>query len=181
MTTESIAEIIGFLAIGVGFLIFQQKKRVGILVFKLSSDILWVIHFLLLGATSGMVLTVVGVLRSITFLILALMGKESHPAWLLLFSTAGVGAIILSWKDVYSICSIISCVLATLGYWQKKPVNTKILAIFVCASQITYGFFIGSVSVVVNELITLSSIAIFFGRIWIEKKRQERVGANAPK
>ena len=90
---------------------------------------------------------------------------------LLLFGTAGVGAIILSWKDVYSICSIISCVLATLGYWQKKPVNTKILSIFVCMSQITYGFFIRSVSVVTNELIMLSSIAIFFVRIYIEKKK----------
>ena len=180
MTTELVAEMIGFLAIGVGFLIFQQKKRVGILIFKLSSDVLWIIHFLLMGATSGMILSIVGVCRSITFLILALLGKESRPLWLLLFTSAGIGAIILSWKDVYSICSIISCVLATLGYWQKKPINTKIIAVFVCASQITYGFFIGSVSVVVNELITLSSIAIFFGRIWLEKKCQERVGVNAP-
>jgi hypothetical protein len=174
MTVELIAEIIGFLAICIGFLIFQQKKRVGILIFKLSSDILWAIHFLLLGATSGMVLTVVGVLRSITFIILALMGKESRPLWLLLFSTAGVGAIILSWKDVYSICSIISCVLATLGYWQKKPVNTKILSIFVCMSQITYGFFIRSFSVVTNELITLSSIAIFFVRLYAERRREAK-------
>lgn len=174
MTVELIAEIIGFLAICIGFLIFQQKKRVGILIFKLSSDILWAIHFLLLGATSGMVLTAVGVLRSITFIILALMGKESRPLWLLLFSTAGVGAIILSWKDVYSICSIISCVLATLGYWQKKPVNTKLLSIFVCMSQITYGFFIRSVSVVTNELITLSSIAIFFVRLYAERRREAK-------
>lgn len=170
--TEIIAEGLGFLAIGISFLIFQQKKRTGLLIFKLSGDILWIVHFLLLGATSGMILSIVGVLRSIVFLVLCLRKKESNPLWLLLFMTLGVSAIIITWKNIYSICSVISCILAALGYWQKKPMNTKIISIFVCATQITYAFFIGSVSVVINELITLCSIAIFFARFYFEKKRK---------
>ena len=169
--TELIAEGLGFIAIGIGFLIFQQRKRANILVFKIISDVLWIIHFLLLSATSGMVLTIVGVIRNTTFLAFALKDKDIKPAWLLLFSAAGIGAIILTWTDIYSICSIISCVLATLRFWQKKPTNIKISTIFVCISQITYACFVGSLSVVINELITLSSIAIFFTRIYVEKKR----------
>ena len=171
---ELIAEVIGFLAVCLGFLVFQQKKRVGILAFKLSTDILWIIHFLLLGATSGMVLTIVGLIRSTTFLIFAIKGKDINIVWPLIFSVAGICAIILSWKDIYSICSIISCVLATLSFWQKKTVNTKIISTFVSFSQITYAFFIGSFSVVINELITLSSIVIFFVRIYAKKRLEMR-------
>jgi hypothetical protein len=43
--TEIIAEYLGFIAIGIGFLIFQQKTRTGMLAMKLSADILWIIHF----------------------------------------------------------------------------------------------------------------------------------------
>ena len=168
--TEIIAEVLGFLAIGLGFFIFQQKKRDAILLFKLSSDTLWILHFMMLGATSGMILSIAGVMRSIVFLVLYLRGKESNPLWLLFFMTVGVSGIIITWKDIYSICSIIACILATLGYWQNNPTNTKILSVFVCAAQITYAIFIGSLSVVINELITLSSIAIFFVRLHLEKK-----------
>ena len=57
--TEIIAECLGFIAIGIGFLIFQQKTRTGMLAMKLSADILWIIHFLLIGATSGMIVSIV--------------------------------------------------------------------------------------------------------------------------
>jgi hypothetical protein len=50
------------------------------------------------------------------------------------------------------------------------PPFIKILSVFVCATQITYAIFIGSLSVVINELLTLSSIAIFFVRLHLEKK-----------
>ena len=74
--TEIIAEGLGFLAIGLGFFIFQQKKRDAILLFKLSSDTLWILHFMMLGATSGMILSIAGIMRSIVFLVLYLRGKE---------------------------------------------------------------------------------------------------------
>ena len=176
--TEIIAECLGFLAIGIGFLIFQQKTRTGMLAMKLSADILWIIHFLLIGATSGMIVSIVGVVRSLTFFILSLKGKNGNSILLCCFVTTGVMAILLTWKDIYSICSIIVCILATVGYWQKKPERMKIFSIFVCLSQISYAICVSSVSVVVNELITLSSIVIFFSRVYINKKNQKYLELN---
>lgn len=172
--TEIIAECLGFIAIGIGFLIFQQKTRTGMLAMKLSADILWIIHFLLIGATSGMIVSIVGVVRSLTFFILSLKGKNGNSILLCCFVTTGVMAILLTWKDIYSICSIIVCILATVGYWQKKPEVTKILGIFVCILQIIYAICVNSISVIVNELITLTSIAIFFVRIFYAKRKQAK-------
>ena len=140
---------------------------------KFSADMLWIIHFLLISATSGMILCIVSALRSITFFLLAAKGKRENPIWFGLFMIAGVTAILITWKDIFSIFSLVSCVLATLGYWQKKPERMKIFSIFVCLSQISYAICVSSVSVVVNELITISSIVIFFSRVYINKKNQK--------
>ena len=133
-----IAECIGFLAVGVGFLIYQQKTKQRLLLLKLCADVLWITHFLLIGATSGMVITVVGACRSIVFLICAMKNKEGNRAILPIFCTVGVFAVLISWKNVYSICSIVSCVLATVGFWQKNPNRTKLFSLAVCISQIIY-------------------------------------------
>ena len=108
-----------------------------------------------------------------TFLIFSLKGKDVNYAWFLLFMGAGVTGIVLTWKAAYSICSVIVCILATAGYGQKKPEITKILSIFVCIAQIIYALFINSVSVIINECITLTSIAIFFVRFAAEKRKRE--------
>ena len=176
---EIIAESLGLIAIGLGFLIFQQKTRNRILATKLSADVIWIVHFLLLGATSGMVVSLVGVLRSLTFFILSLKGKSGNRGWLAFFMSIGVGAIILTWKNVYSICSVFSCIFATFGYWQKKPQNTKIMGIFVCITQIIYAIFVGSISVIINELITLASIAIFFFKLYAEKRQAEKASLKS--
>lgn len=45
------AQIIGFIGIAVNVLIYQQKNRASILRMKLASDVLWAVHYLMIGAT----------------------------------------------------------------------------------------------------------------------------------
>ena len=168
-----IAECIGFLAVGVGFVIFQQKTKKHLLFAKLCADILWITHFLMIGATSGMAITIVGACRSITFLIMAIKGKEENRAVLPIFMVAGVFAVIISWKSIYSVCSLVSCILGTLGYWQRNPNKTKLLSFGVCISQIIYAICVGSSAAIINEIITVSSIVIFFTRYFLKRKSKD--------
>lgn len=172
--TEIIAEALGFVAIIIGFLIFQQKTKSSVLATKLSADILWIVHFLMIGATSGMIVSIVGVARSLTFLVLSFKGKSGNKFLPVGFAYAGVIAIILSWKNVYSICSIISCILATIAYWQKKPQLIKAIGFFVCITQIIYAIFVNSLSVMINECISLLSILIYFIRYFIIEREKKK-------
>lgn len=63
-----IAQIFGLLAMASLFLIYQQKKRKNMLLFKLSADVCWVIHYLCLGGIAGMIPNAVGIFREIIFL-----------------------------------------------------------------------------------------------------------------
>ena len=178
-TLEWIGEIAGLLATAVSFFIFQQKKRKNILLFKVICDILWILHFFLLQAYSGMALSMVACLRGIVFYRIG-SRREGEKALPLLFlflllNTAGIG---LMWSGPWSICSLISGWLATVAYWQTSPLRFKILSLAVCASQLTYAIGIGSRSSLLNELITLSSIGLFFFRI--RKDRRNIKKENTP-
>ena len=64
---ETVAQIIGFVAMGIAIVSFQQKSQRGIILFQLFSSLLWVINFILLGGIVGALLNGVGVFSSLVF------------------------------------------------------------------------------------------------------------------
>lgn len=168
-----VAEVCGVVATVIAFLIFQQKDRGRILMMKLACDVLWLLHFLLLGAYSGMVLSIVAAAREIVFRILDRRGKKRSILWLFLFLAANLILVLSAWNSPWSLCSLISGQLATLAFWQSSPHRTKIFSLFVCLSQLTYALAVGSYAAVGNELITLASIGIFFFRYFYTKRNRK--------
>ncbi|MBO5203228.1 MAG: YgjV family protein [Clostridia bacterium] len=166
---ELIGEVIGFVAAVTGFFIFQQKKRKNILRVKFICDILWTAHFLFLGAYSGMAISAVGCTRDMIFY---KKGEEQkrNKAWLFVFLTVNIISVFLSWKSIWSICSLISGILATIAFWNRYPMRIKIFSFIVCISQMTYGIAIGSYAVMLNETIAITSILVFFIRYFKSKK-----------
>lgn len=167
---EQIGQLIGFVALGFSLLIFQQKKRGSILAYKLISDTLWTIHHALLFSWSGMVVCIIGCLRSITFVRIGKKSDRTQKIWLFIFLTIGTVLIFLSWKNVWSVFSLISTILATVGYWQKNPNRMKLFMFLVSLSQLTYGTAISSFSMILNEILSLASLIIFFIRTTIKKE-----------
>ncbi len=165
-----IGEIVGFLAAVTGFAIFQQKTRKNVLFFKFICDLLWSTHFLLLGAFSGMAISLVGCSRDIIFFATGGDKKKKKKLWLFVFLTINIISVYLTWKNIWSVCSLVSGVLATVAFWNDSPTRTKLISLIVCVSQITYGFAIGSYAVVFNEAIAVTSIILFFVTIRKNKK-----------
>lgn len=168
-----IGEVVGFLAAATGFLIFQQKTRKRVLFVKFICDLLWSLHFLLLAAYSGMAISMVGCSRDLIFLATGADKKKKKTVWLAVFLTVNVISVCFAWKNMWSICSLISGVLATIAYWNDSPTRIKLISLAVCASQITYGVAIGSYAVLFNETIAVISILLFFWRLW-KRKRERR-------
>ncbi|MBO5354901.1 MAG: YgjV family protein [Clostridia bacterium] len=165
-----VGELVGFLAVTTGFVMFQQKRKKNVLVLKIVCDVLWSTHFLLLGAFSGMAISLVGCLRDTTFLLTGGDKSKRRALWLLAFLSINVTCVCLTWKSVWSVCSLISGILSTIAFWSDSPTRTKIISLVVCCSQITYAIAVGSLAAVFNETIAVISIVLFFVRI---KKAQK--------
>ncbi len=170
-----IAELAGVSATVISFFIFQQKKREKILIFKAICDVLWILHFLLLQAYSGMALSTIACLRGIVFYRIGTAPGSKKPMPLLflflLLNTVGIG---LMWSGPWSVCSLISGWIATVAYWQTDPNKFKLLSLAVCATQLTYAVGIGSRASLLNELITLTSIGLFFFRVWNHRRSEKK-------
>ena len=138
------------------------------MIIKFFCDILWVAHFALIGAYSGMAVSCVGCFREVVFFHRKENSVKSNIR-LFLFIFLGIAGVVLTWKNIFCICSLISTVLSTVAYWQTKSERMKILSLGTAVSQLVYAVRFVSYAALVNEVITLLSILIFFIRIRAQK------------
>ena len=68
MRMRFLGNLFGILGILTTVVIYQQKDNQRMLVWKLISDLCWVLHYLALGSNSVAVVTIVAIMRSIVLL-----------------------------------------------------------------------------------------------------------------
>ena len=62
-----VGEIAGYIAIVASVLIYQQKTRKNLLISKAVTDVLWIIHYFLMGGYTGAAVTCVALVREVVF------------------------------------------------------------------------------------------------------------------
>ena len=159
-----IPQIFGILAMVFLFLIYQQKKRKNMLIFKLSADVCWVIHYLCLGGIAGMIPNAVGIFREIIFLYRNKKKWASIILWPIIF-------ILINWllgfrtfHSWYNLLPITASTFVTISLWIDNPRLTKIITIPICTAFLIYDIFVGSYIGIINESISILSIILYFSR-----------------
>ncbi len=154
-----LAQAVGLGGVYMLFSLYQQKDRPALLRRKRLADVLWGVHYLLLGAWAGAIPNLVGVARETVFLHDREKWARSR-AWPAVFIAISWGLAIASWKSAYSLLPMCASTLVTVSLWCKSPRFTRILSVSVCAAFIVYDGFAGSWAGMLNESISLASIAI---------------------
>lgn len=157
-----IAQLFGIGAMASLFLIYQQKSRKKMLFSKLSADVFWVIHYLLLGGFAGMIPNAVGIFREIIFLNRKKKKWATTVLWPIVF-------IIINWvlgfrtfHTLYNLLPIVASSFVTVSLWIDNPKLTKIISIPISSAFLVYDIFVGSYIGIVNEAVSIISIIIFF-------------------
>ena len=105
-----LGQILGFVAIALGILSYQMRTQKNLLLLQLTNSIIFCLHYLLIGAISGMALNMVGVTRNIVFFRRNLKGKKDKITPIIFTAiTAIVG--IISWEAWYSIFVFLGMVI----------------------------------------------------------------------
>lgn len=145
-------------------MIFQQKNRKHLLTTKLLADISWTTHYLLLSAWSGAAVCGIGIVRESIFLNRPRKWANS-PLWLVLFFLCSLVSAVLTWKGPFSILPAFASMVSILSFWIGNPKLTRWLQIPISLSFLTYNVTVFSVTGIINEILTLSSIVIAFIRL----------------
>lgn len=168
----AIAQIIGFVSIGLGFFVFRYNNRVTSLSFKAGADFLSVIHFALLGQTTGAVVCGVNTVRGICF---AQKGryKWASGIWMpLIFGLATVVSSVIGWTGWESLLPMVGSCIVVMGYWSQDLSKMRVLNFIGIFLWLIYGVLAMSVSTMLSNVVYLVSIVLT--EIRVRKNKEER-------
>lgn len=156
--------------------IYQQKTRIGLLIAKLISDVIWFMYYFLQAAYSGAAVAVIGIIREFIFI-----NKEKkwakHIAWLYIFLILAVVSAIFTWKSWFSILPMIASIVSVVSFWIGRPKISRILSFPISACMLSYDLLLTPIAIwgVVNEILAVSSS--IFGLIRLDKNAKEKKNA----
>lgn len=157
---------VGFIAMALSSLSYQQKNRAGTLVFQGIASVFWMTQLFLLGAWTGVILNLVNIFRG--FL---LAGKEKYK-WidtaytlsgiLLVFAISGVFSYYLD--GPISLIPTVASFIQTFGLYSSDKKKLRIICMSGSFFWIVYNAMAFSVAGVLCEFLNISSIFISFWR-----------------
>jgi hypothetical protein len=172
-----IADILGILGILITVFVYQQKKRETMLWTKLILDVVWMLHYCFIGAYSGAVVAVIAAVREIVF-VKRDPKKASGIIWLPIFIVVAIVSTILTWKNIFSIFTLLASCIAVVSFFIGKPKLSRILAFPVSMCMLTYDIACNSVAGIVNESFAIISSAIGIIRLDRKTAKKEKIEAE---
>ena len=164
-----IAQIFGAFGMIALFVSYQQSERKRLIAGKLAADVMWVVHYLCLGAVGGAIPNFVGIFREIVFM--QRDKKWARSAFFPIFFVCLNWILAISSADsLLSFLPIAASTFVTLSLWVKKPHITRLIGAGVSCAFIVYDVFVHSWIGIVNESVALISIAIALVREYRAKK-----------
>ena len=152
-------------------MIYQQKSRKKILISKLCADICWVIHYLCLGGTAGMIPNAVGIFRELIFLYRKKQKWAKSLLWPAVFIAINWALGFGTFHTWHNLLPITASSFVTVSLWIDNPKLTKIITVPICTAFLIYDIFVGSYScaltdglVVISNLLILIRESRFFNR-----------------
>ncbi len=167
-------QILGFVGMATEFCIYQHNKKKHMVLTKLTADVLWASHFLLIGGMTAAMTIGLAILRDIVCYFSHSRTWAKSKVWMYLFCGGFLACGILTWKGIYSLFPPFCSIISTLAFWAPSPKRTKILQIPATSIMLAYNIIAHSISGAVASIIILSSIIVSFVRSLINKAREKR-------
>ena len=167
-----IGQAIGVLAMVESFFIFQVSDRRKMVAMKLLDDVLWVAHFILIGGYTGALTTGIAIFREIVFYYKGSKKWADSVLWAFGFSLTFLLCAPLTWVNVFSIFPALASAMSTWTFWVNKTERAKLIQLPCTLCMLVYTTVCFSYSGMLTQAITITSIFIYFIRIFIKKRKQ---------
>ena len=188
-------QLIGFIAITMNILSVQFNSHWMIMLFKSLGSFMFCLQYLLLGAFTGMIMEVVGVIRNFVFAH-NVKNNKSNKKWMIFFSVitifSGVITTILTWSATLTVLSRLSSnsttlnviavlistlsisakLLSTIGYGIKNPHVIRMINLPSSFMWIIYNSIVSSLAGIVSD--SMSIVSIIIAEIRFKKKPQDK-------
>lgn len=169
---NAIAQGIGVAAVIVLMLSFQSDKRKTILFSHIFASSLWSCHYLCLGVTTGMIMNLIGLLRSIVYYNRDKRWASSN-VFPYVFAAAFLVAGAATYSDWSSLLPIVSMIAASFVMWLTSTKKLRAAYLPCSALWLAYNLINGSWAGAANEILVISSIFAAMLRFDRAKKKED--------
>ena len=124
MDKELIGQILGGIAVILGFLSYQVKTSRKLLIMQTAVCVTFSLHYLLIGAISGFALNSVGIIRNLVYANRdkkVFKGNAVPVIFAIIMGTIGV----LTWQNIASLLIVLGLVINTACLSFKNPQNIR--------------------------------------------------------
>lgn len=173
-----IAKAIGLLGFIATILIYQQKNKHNTLLWKMITDLLWIVHFLLVGSMTTVATTSVAVFRSFVFMNDKKKWAQSK-LWPLAFCVLNVISGLLVWEGPISLLPMTGSLVCILAYWIGKPKLVRLASLPAGILYLAYMLIKLDFEGILNEtFIILSALVGLIRFDWRKKVTEAKESPN---
>lgn len=167
---QTIIQGVGYVALILIALSFQNNKRHTLLLFMLSGILLFVVHYILLGAWLGALMNLIG-----AAMVLVSSKKDSAPwamrkfwfyLFILLFAIVGIATS----KTLIDFLPVLAQIIGTFAIWQTNPRTIRFLMLIPRPLWFLYNLMVGSYPGMFTEVFVFLSVIVGIVRFDILKK-----------
>lgn len=155
--------IVAYCICGIGFL---KKEKIQILKFATIFSTLILIQYILLNAYSGIVSSLINIVRNILFSYNIHKNKKNSKIELIILCVASVLVTFSVYKSIYDLFPMLLILISNIAYWNNNIKFLRISNIICSICYIIYAIPIKSFITIICEtyLIIMTCIGIFKNR-----------------
>ena len=154
------AQIIGFIAFIVSLYAYQRVKKRDILLCMVISNIINLIHYLMLSAYSGCITKTLAIFRD-TFIVLKEKNKRlSSVLFLIIFILIYTLVSIYTFTNILSLFPLVAAIIYIIPTWLGDSKTVKKTALFCYVLWLIYNIYVLSIAGVIANIISIVSIII---------------------
>ena len=154
-----LAQIIGLVAVAIGFASYQVRSKKMLLVIQTVSCLVMTVHYFMLGATSALVLNVVVILRNVAYYF---RDRKPFSGWTfpVLFALVITGLGALSWQGYYSLFIMVGLAVNTFCLALPNPQDVRRSVVLTSSTILIYHVIVFSIGGMFNEIVGVISALI---------------------
>ncbi len=154
-----IAQIIGLIALIILVISFQINNKRKLLKLQIFSSMFFALQYLLLNAYSGVLMSIIVMLRNYLF------QKKVSIKKLIMIISLMLLASIFTFNGIVSILPIIACIEYSIALWQSKLKILRIAEIISCILYLIYNLcvfaYMGVISTIIEFIFAIIAICRF--------------------
>ncbi len=154
-----IGQAMGFIAVVLGFLSFQMRTQKQLLLVQTATTIAFCIHYYLIGATSGLMMNLLGIARNLAYYHKdkpIFSGKKCPIFFAVVMGVVGL----LSWQGYYSIFVVLGLVINTVCLSFTDPQKIRKSILLTSPLVLIYDAFVLSIGGMIYESVVIVSSVI---------------------